>query len=144
MREVWGLSNNVLRAARLMLNLELKALGLGSAEGNILFHLLTQGDFVRQEEIVEQLDLSKPAISRALDGLEEKGYVCRERDLSDRRACIVTLTPRALSVSESILVLYDRLWEAAHEGLSPGEAEEFLRVFRRVLANLTRVSESSA
>lgn len=141
MREVWVLSNNVMRTVRLLLNAELKGLELGSAEANILVHLFTQGDFVRQEEIVEQLDLSKPAISRALDGLEEKGYISRERDFSDRRACLVALTPRAQAVASSVLKPYERLGEAANQGLSQEEAQDFLRVFRKVSENLSRLRE---
>jgi DNA-binding MarR family transcriptional regulator len=45
--------------------------------GSGVVNLLTQGDDVPQEAIVEQLDVSKPAVSRAFDSLVQKGYVVR-------------------------------------------------------------------
>jgi DNA-binding MarR family transcriptional regulator len=45
--------------------------------GSGVVNLLAQGDDVPQEAIVEQLDVSKSAVSRAFDSLVQKGYVVR-------------------------------------------------------------------
>ena len=74
-RDVWLHAHNMIRSARQIINRDLRPMGLSSAEGNILLHLSTQGQEMRQEQLVEQLDVSKPAVSRVLDSLETKGYI---------------------------------------------------------------------
>ena len=54
---VWIHANNIIRSARQMVNAQLKSLNLSSAEGNALLHLLNQGEVLRQEDIVEQLEM---------------------------------------------------------------------------------------
>src|SRR5512139_2231396 len=94
-RDIWLHAHNMIRSARQIINENLRPLNLSSAEGNILLHLLTQGQEVGQEQLVEQLDISKPAVSRALDSLESKGYVVRQRDPADLRARRILLSDKA-------------------------------------------------
>jgi len=63
----------MIRFARQVIYENLRPLGLSGAEGNILLHLFTQGQEMGQEQLVEQLDVSKPAVSRTLNSLEAKG-----------------------------------------------------------------------
>jgi MarR family transcriptional regulator for hemolysin len=141
LRDIWPLANSVIRTARQMVNRRLQPLGLSSAEGNILFHLLTQARAMSQEEIVAQLDISKPAVSRALDTLEAKGYVSRARDSVDRRVNRVTLTDRAHSAAASIEQVYAEVIGTAASAVTPAEAAEFIDVFRRVSAVLTAATQ---
>lgn len=135
--DVWGLANNIIRSSRIILNEQLKPLGLSSAEGNILLQLIRVGDMVRQEDLVEQLDVSKPAVSRALDSLEHKGFVTRERDLSDKRACLVMLTPKAYAAAPLLKDAYDQIIKVAEMGLTASDITAFIAVFEKVAANFT-------
>ena len=96
--------------ARQIVNQNLRPLNLSSAEGNILLHLLTQGQEMVQEQLVEQLDISKPAVSRALDSLETKGYVTRQRDLHDKRAHRVGLTDKAREIGPVVEQVYNHVY----------------------------------
>lgn len=124
-----------------MVNLELRLLHLGSAEGNILLHLLTQGDGVRQEDIVAELDISKPAVSKALDTLAGKGYITRRKDPSDRRARLVQLTGRAEAIAPRLESIYDAAFTQAAQGLSEAEISTFVDIFGRVSENFTRAGK---
>ncbi|MDP3487416.1 MAG: MarR family transcriptional regulator [Bacillota bacterium] len=135
--DVLFLANNIIRSSRIVLNEKLKPLGLSSAEANILLQLLTVGDMVRQEDLVEQLDVSKPAVSRALDALEHKGFVTRERDLSDKRACLVTLTPKAHAAASLLNDTYEQIVRVAEAGLTAEDTAVFLAVFQKVSNNFT-------
>jgi DNA-binding MarR family transcriptional regulator len=136
-REVWVFANNIIRSARQLVNEALKPLNLSSAEGNILLQLLTQGDGVRQEELVEQLDITKPAVSRALDSLESKGYVLREKDYSDRRAALVLLTEKARQTGPQVEAIYDHIFTIAADGIAPAEIAAFADLFARVSRNFS-------
>jgi len=134
-REIWFYANNIINSARQIVNEKLGYLNLGSAEGNILLHLLTSDAVLRQEDLAEQLEISKPAISRALVSLEEKGYVARRKDPGDLRVRRVFLTEKARRIGAEIEEAYDAIFALASEGLSPGEIAIFIELFSRVSDN---------
>ena len=137
-QSVWVYANNIIRSARQMVNAELKPLGLSSAEGNVLLHLLNQGEVLRQEDIVEQLEISKPAVSKAVDHLELKGLVRRVKDDTDRRITRVLITQRAREISAELKNSYDKIFTLAAQGLSQEEIEEFITIFGRVSENFVK------
>jgi len=137
-RDIWLHAHNMLRSARQIVNENLRPLNLTSAEGNILLHLLTQGREMRQERLADELDVSRPAISRTIHSLEGKGFLTREADPEDRRAYRVRLTARALALGPEIERAYDRLYTLAVQGISPEELEQFTALFARISENLAR------
>lgn len=136
-KDLWLYAHNIIRSSRLMINEDLKPLNLSSAEGNILIHLFTREEGVRQEEIVEQLDISKPAVSRALESLEQKGYVTRAKDPCDRRASHVLLTPKGLSIGPQVEEVYSNVYAIAAQGVAEAEIKSFIELFGRVSSNFT-------
>jgi DNA-binding MarR family transcriptional regulator len=137
-RAVWLFANNILRSSRLIINEQLKPLELSSSEGNILLHLLTQDDPLPQEKIVAQLDISKPAVSRALKSLQRKGYIQREKDPNDKRASQVLLTERAREIGPQVEQVYNNVFAIASQGVSAGEIEAAVQLFARVSANFLK------
>jgi DNA-binding MarR family transcriptional regulator len=137
-RDIWPLANNILRSARQMVNEELKPLNLSSSEGNILLHLLTQDQVLGQEELVEQLDVSKPAVSRALESLESKGYIVREVDPADKRARRVLLTAKAMEIGLRVEAVYSEIFSIATQGVPQNEIEDFIQLFARVSESFSR------
>ncbi len=85
-QDIWLHAHNMIRSARQILNEDLRPLNLSSAEGNILLHLLLQGQEMGQEQLAEQLDISMPAVSRAIDLLELK-RLCYPATRPHRSAC---------------------------------------------------------
>ncbi len=57
---------------------------------NVLFACQAEPQTVRG--LAEAMQVSKPAVSRAVDRLEAVGYVARQDDPSDRRSVLVKLT----------------------------------------------------
>ncbi len=128
-KEIWLYANNIIRSSRQMVNRGLKPLNLSSAEGNILLHLLTQGSEFRQEDIVAQLDVSKPAVSRALESLEKKGYVTRKKDPFDKRASRVLLTEKARKIGPEVEKIYNGVYSIATQVVPEAEIKEFIKLF---------------
>jgi DNA-binding MarR family transcriptional regulator len=135
---IWLYANNIIRSSRQMINEGLNPLGLTSAEGNILLHLFTDPQGVRQDDIVGQLDISKPAVSRALESLEKKGYVDRIKDSSDRRASRVLLTAKAQEIRPKIEFIYNEVYSIAAQGVSEAEVSFFIDLFGRVSENFSK------
>lgn len=137
-RDVWLHAHNMIRSGRRMINENLSPLNLSSAEGNILVHLLTHGREMGQEQLVNQLDVSKPAISRALASLEKKGFVVRQRDPRDRRAYRIQLTDKAFEIGPEIEQIYNDVFALAMKGISQDELEYFMELFGRISENFVR------
>jgi MarR family transcriptional regulator, transcriptional regulator for hemolysin len=136
-QDIWLHAHNMIRSARQILNENLHSLNLSSAEGNILLHLLTQDQAMGQEQLVEELDISKPAVSRALHSLETKGFVTRQQDPQDRRMHLVQLTDQAREIGPAVEQAYNRLYDLAMQGISQEELDGFVRLFGRISENFT-------
>ncbi|MDX1435372.1 MAG: MarR family transcriptional regulator [Anaerolineales bacterium] len=134
-RDIWLHAHNMIRSARGIINSNLSPLGLSSAEGNILMHLMTQGPEMGQDQLVEQLDVSKPAISRTLNSLEAKGYVTRRRDPNDRRAHRIQMTGKALEIGPAVEQVYNQVYTLAMKGISQEEFDYFVQLFARMSEN---------
>lgn len=140
-RAIWFYANNIINSARQMVNEQLEALDLGSAEGNVLLHLLTSGEVLRQEDLAEQLEISKPAISRALTSLEQKGYVERRTDRQDRRVRRVFLSEKAHEIGPELEKIYEHVFSVASHGISDAEIQWFIELFQKVSASFTEARE---
>ena len=137
-RDVWLHAHNMIRTGRQIINKNLGPLGLSSAEGNILLHLLTQGREMGQEQLVEQLDVSKPAVSRTLNSLETKGYVTRQPDPEDKRAQRIRLTDKALEIGPAVEQVYNHVYALALRGITQGELDFFMKLFEHISENFAR------
>jgi MarR family transcriptional regulator for hemolysin len=135
-RDIWLQAHNMIHSARQIININLHPLGLSSAEGNVLLHLLTQGNEMGQEQLVEQLDVSKPAISRTLNSLEAKGYVTRQHDPDDKRAYRIRLTNKALEIGPTVEQIYNHIYTLAMQDISQEELDYFVNLFGRMSENI--------
>jgi len=138
-RDIWLHAHHMIRSARQIINENLRPLNLSSAEGNILLHLFTQGSEMGQDRLVEQLDISKPAVSRALASLQAKGFVTRQPDPHDRRAHRICLTGPALEIGPAIEQAYNQIYTQAMRGISQEELDSFVKLFSRMSENFARV-----
>jgi DNA-binding MarR family transcriptional regulator len=126
----------ILRSARQIVNTELEPLDLTGAEGDILFHLLSESDEISQETLAERLDIGKAAISRTVGSLENKGYINRLRLPADSRAYRVKLTQKARKIRDKIDQAYKNVYEIALTGIDKSEfarLDRFLGVVHRNL-----------
>ncbi len=137
-KDIWGYANNIIRTSRQMVNEGLHSLDLSSSEGNILQHLFTKEHEVRQEDIVEELDISKPAVSRAVKSLERKGYVTRIKDVDDRRASRVLLADKAKEIRPEVESVYNEVYTIASRGVSEKEIDFFIDLFAKVSGNFSQ------
>lgn len=70
----------------------------------LLFHCASREETERMtKQAAEILCVSKPAITRAADRLEEAGLLVRSTPKEDRRKCLLTLTKRGLAFAVAIV-----------------------------------------
>jgi DNA-binding MarR family transcriptional regulator len=102
-RDMAALANYLLRTANMGTFNAIAELDLSFTQIKALCALELDGEGGSVKALAESLGVSLPAMSRAVDGLFERGFVGREEDATDRRMKRVSLTdagrtvPRALN-----------------------------------------------
>jgi DNA-binding MarR family transcriptional regulator len=102
-RDMFALASYLMRAANVGTFNTIAELDLSFTQLKALCALETDGEERSVKALAESMGLSLPAMSRAVDGLFERGFVEREEDPTDRRMKRVRLTdagrtvPRALN-----------------------------------------------
>ncbi len=145
-RLIVSLASRIIQAGQICLASSLKGTGLRSAEANVLMFLYTNGDGVKQDDIVSAVEVSRPAISRTIASLASKGYVTLTTATTDKRARVVSLTEKARQHQAFINTQYANMVRAASEGVPAEAVQQFIGVFRKVAENLDayrRKGESS-
>lgn len=85
--------------------------------------------------LARELEVDAGAITRAIDRLEAKGLVQRERSTADRRVVHLTLTPEGRAVAEQVPGVLAEVLNGHLRGFSHGEWQQMLQLLHRMLAN---------
>jgi DNA-binding MarR family transcriptional regulator len=91
-RDMYALASFLMRTANLGTFNVIAELDLSLTQIKALCALETDGEGTSVKALAESLGLSLPTMSRAVDGLYERGLVGREEDSEDRRMKRVRLT----------------------------------------------------
>ena len=131
-----GYASKMIQIGKTCINKALKSIGLSSSEADVLMFLYANGDGIRQDQIAEGVEVSKPAISRTIHSLEKKGYIIREQSPKDRREYYVHLSAKALQHKQFVQKQYADIVEAACRGISEEKVTEIVGLFRKVIENM--------
>ena len=86
-----ALRASVMRLGRRLRQVRADSLDLQSNQLSVMAALLNEGDMLMGALAAREL-MQPPSMTRIVNGLEERGYVARRPDPSDRRQCLVTVT----------------------------------------------------
>jgi len=112
--------------------LYVKQLGIGLNECRILTILADSGP-LSAVQIAQILSINKGAVSRALQILEERGYITADSEAYRRR---VALTPKSRPVHRQIVAIARAREALLLEGFSAAEKTELLQYLRRMQDNI--------
>jgi DNA-binding MarR family transcriptional regulator len=101
-RDMAALANYLMRTANIGTFNTIAELDLSFTQIKALCALETDGEERSVKALAESLGVSLPAMSRAVDGLFERGFVRREEDAADRRMKRVGLTDAGHSVPRAL------------------------------------------
>jgi DNA-binding MarR family transcriptional regulator len=122
-RDMAALANFLMRTANMGTFNAIAELDLSFTQIKALCALEADGEERSVKALAESLGVSLPAMSRAVDGLFERGFVRREEDASDRRMKRVGLTDAGHTVPQA---LNDARLSALQELMSSLTDEEAL------------------
>jgi DNA-binding MarR family transcriptional regulator len=113
---------------------KLKAYNIGSGQFTFLMALLHQ-DGIRQESLASRLNIDKGTTARAMKKLEESGYISRQVDPKDKRANIIYVTPKALTLKPVLIDISLQWTETITSGFTPQENEQVILLLQRMSEN---------
>ena len=108
------------------------SLELTGPQSIVLAGLNTIGDGANQTELAQYLGLHKAPLACIIDQLEDKGYVERRLDPSDRRVRRIHATESVQEISPRMMLVTDGLNASLTEGISSDE----LKVVGRCIATM--------
>ena len=94
-------------------------------------------------ELATKLSLDKSTVSRTVEGLVNISLVDRVIPKENRRMALINLTDNGKQVCSTINYSNDSYIEAVLKDFSPEEQEEFLRLFEKLVKNMSEVRKSS-
>lgn len=96
---------------------------------------LFRGECATMAELARDLQLDPAAVTRALDRLQAKGLVRRERSASDRRVVLIELTVEGRRVAPLVPEALAEVFNAHLAGFSAAEWATLIELLQRMLSN---------
>lgn len=134
-REICGPIAHIYRSHLAYMAKELEPYGIGTGQFDFLMVLYNR-DGISQETLVKILKVSKATGTRAVRSLENKGYVYREIDETDRRAYRVYLTEKGKEIRGVVLEKLLSFVYTILSDFSPEEMKEFRRLLQKAVIKL--------
>jgi DNA-binding MarR family transcriptional regulator len=126
------------RAIRDAYDARFARLNLNLTQASLLVFLHESGP-LRQTQLARRLGQGRAATGSTVDQLEDRGLVERQPDPDDRRAWLVTLTPRGKDLVDPINEIDRVLRAELRLDISREERQQLARLLLRLQANLARI-----
>lgn len=131
--EIWR-CGNLYRTARY------EALGIGSYQDSYIVNVCAHPG-ITQEGLSKLIFVHKSNVARQLGSLEEKGFVRRETDPSDKRNTLVYPTDKAYEALKEIERITAEWISLVLDGFSDGDREAVERYSARLAGNAKKIIE---
>jgi DNA-binding MarR family transcriptional regulator len=100
-----------------------------------IFLRLLHGKANTAADLAREMVIDTGAMTRALDRLEEKGFIRRLRSNADRRVVEVSLTEKGKSLADQMTLVAINALNHHLRGFTPEELDQFKGYLRRMVSN---------
>lgn len=87
---------------------------------------------VQPSEIVRKMHVSPARVAQTLNGMEEKGWIIREVDKTDRRKVLISATPEGIDLAKAHMQSKVEATSRMLRGLGEADAKEYVRIMGRL------------
>lgn len=119
----------------------LQTFDLTTFEGDIIGFLSNNPDMDTANHIVEYRMLPKANVSRAVDGLHQRGWIDLKRDEVDRRKIHLSLTESAQPAAQAILKTQRAFANHLTGNFTPEEKDQLADLLHRIHENAINTME---
>jgi DNA-binding MarR family transcriptional regulator len=145
---IGGLVHDVSRLRRTVFDQRVKPLGLTRSQWWVLAGLSRhQGNSMTQTELALMLNVGKVSLGGLVDRLEEKGFVIRESDETDRRSKRVSVSPKGRALARRMDSIATDMKAETMRGISNAQQQklaEWLSLMKQNLIRLDAVGSRDA
>ena len=135
------LMNRISRNIRKIKNQEMAEYHLRSAHVSCLYYLYSLG-IATATDLCERCEEDKATISRALEYLEDNGFITRETESTKRYKSPVLLTDKGLEAGKKIANKIGSVLDTVSGGLTEAERIAFYRSLSIISESLEAVSKN--
>jgi MarR family transcriptional regulator, organic hydroperoxide resistance regulator len=114
----------------------LNTLHLHPGQEMLLFQLWNE-EGLTQSQLVENLRVEPPTITKALQRMEHAGFIARTQDVEDARVFRVYLTPKGREIQAEVQNIWDALEAQTVKGLSEVEKALLGRLLDQIDQNFS-------
>ncbi|MFI0723204.1 MarR family winged helix-turn-helix transcriptional regulator [Streptomyces sp. NPDC021224] len=104
-----------------------------SAAQHLVLKMLNDVGPCSQQELSEQLRIDRSVMVGCIDGLEDSGFVRRERHPKDRRANVIVPTPEGFAALADVEDGVPGFLDRAFQALTPAERRTLARLMVKIL-----------
>jgi DNA-binding MarR family transcriptional regulator len=137
-RELTALTRHLLLTTSRDIFHELETAGISITQIKSLTFLADAEEPLSVKALSDVMGLSVPGISRAVDGLVQRGEITRVEDPRDRRSKLLSITPRGRRTYERVLAIRMAGIRRFVDELDPEEQEALARGLSAVAGRLRR------
>jgi len=119
--------SKICRISHRYASLRLQGTNIGTSEYECL-HYISKNNGMSQEKLRSFLNIDKSAVARMVANLEEKGYLYRLQDETDKRAKKLFITDNAVTVKNMSSSVESFFYEWLLEDVNQDERKIFLKV----------------
>jgi MarR family transcriptional regulator for hemolysin len=131
------LIHDVSRLRRTAFDQRMKSMGITRSQWWVLSGVTRHGDQgITQTELADVLDLGKVALGGLIDRLEDRDFVVRRADLSDRRVNRVYLTSKGNSVLSKMVQIGHEMNSKIMRGIMLERQHMLAQMLHEMKANL--------
>ncbi len=115
---------------------DLKKHGITLSQSHVLAFLTSRGNQATQKEIEDFLEVSHPTVVGLVSRMEKKGFLVTWTYKADKRNKIVSLTDKAISVSEDMRSVVEAKDKALLNSLTQQQIEDLINTLNIIYKNL--------
>lgn len=108
--------------------------GIVTSHGGILYHLFSK-DSLKMGEIAQLIDKDRSTVTTLISKLSKMGYVKLQKDKSDKRANLVSLTKKGRDIEPIMDRISYGLNEKMYKDISPEQRSEYYNTLQKMISN---------
>jgi len=125
--------SKICRVSHRYASLRLQGTNIGTSEYECL-HYISKNNGMSQEKLRSLLNIDKSAVTRMVANLEEKGYLYRLQDETDKRVKRLFITDNAVTIKNMSSSVESFFYEWLLEDINQDEKIIFLKVLNELYA----------
>lgn len=124
--EIGLMMQRLVRALQLFERDQIKAYGFTTSQCYTILELYKSASLT-MNELSERMNLNSSTMTRILDNLVRDKYISRDKDESDRRIVVVSLTDTGKKAAEELDTIVKQYYKKIIENIPEGQVEEILK-----------------